>query len=64
MINFQTNDGTYAKGGLGEIDAGGGSSWFAAKINGVWTVVYVGQAPPKCTDVAKYNLPQSFLSCY
>ncbi len=63
-ISFKSNDGTFATGGVSELGSGGGAIWFAYKIKGQWTMVYVGNGNPKCSDIAKYNLPPNLLSCY
>ncbi len=62
-IDFEANDGTYAKGGLGDLTQAGGEEWYAAKVNGTWTVVYIGQATPRCSDIAQYHLPKDWLPC-
>lgn len=64
QISFTQNDGMYAQGLLGDLTQAGGEGWFAAKINGTWTIVYVGQSSPKCSNIAQYNLPKTWLSCY
>ena len=63
QISFTQNDGTYAQGLLSDLTQAGGEGWFAAKINGTWTVVYVGQATPRCSDIAQYHLPKDWLPC-
>lgn len=64
IISFETNDGTYATGQYNEVEAVGGARWYAAKIGGQWSIVYVGQAPPRCQEIAHYHLPKEFLDCY
>ena len=63
QISFTENDGIYARGLLGDLMKAGGEGWFAAKINGIWTVVYVGQSSPRCSDIAQYHLPKAWLPC-
>jgi len=56
---------TQARGDLGDEGVpGSGAKWFVAKINGQWTVVWVGNGNPSCSEVSKYNLPKDFLNCY
>ncbi len=63
QISFLENDGMYAQGLIGDLTQAGGEGWFAAKINGKWTVMYVGQSRPKCSDIAQYHLPKDWLPC-
>lgn len=45
-------DGEYAKGGAsGE---GGGGMWFAARQNGIWTLVWDGNGIITCDDVSPF----------
>lgn len=45
-------EGDYAKGGAsGE---GGGGMWFAAKLNGTWTLVWDGNGIVTCNDVSPF----------
>jgi hypothetical protein len=45
-------EGEYAKGGAsGE---GGGGMWFAARLNGKWTLVWDGNGIITCNDVSPY----------
>jgi hypothetical protein len=41
----------YATGGLP------GAYFLAAKQDGVWVIVYDGQATPACGEIAPYNFP-------
>ena len=54
----------YLSGSVREKGTGGGAKWFATDINGQWTIVHIGNGLPKCSEVAQYNLPKEFLSCY
>jgi hypothetical protein len=63
-ISFLENDGIYAQGLVGDLGHAGGAGWFAAKIKGRWTMVHVGQGPPRCLDIAQYHLPKNWLLCY
>lgn len=53
-----------ARGTIQDAELGNGAKWFAAKIQNQWTVVYIGNGLPKCSDVAIYNLSKDFLNCY
>ncbi len=64
QITFLTNDGTYATGGLSDLTAFGGVGWLAAKIHSQWVIIYVGQAGPRCEEIAKYRLPEPFPKCH
>lgn len=55
---------TQARGNIGDEGAAGGAKWFAAVINNQWTVVWIGNGLPPCSEVSNYNLPKDFLTCY
>jgi hypothetical protein len=38
---------------------GSGGAWFAALINGRWTMIEQAQEPPSCKLMAQYNFPKS-----
>lgn len=53
-------DGNYAKGGAS--DEGGGGMWFAAKVNGVWKLVWDGNGGILCSDLTSYpDFPVSMI---
>lgn len=56
--------GDYSSGGASE--QGGGGMWFAAKVNGLWKLVWDGNGTIDCQDLANYpNYPVSLISeCY
>ncbi len=45
-------EGNYAKGMVSE--SGGGGIWFAAKVNGVWKLVWDGNGIITCADISPY----------
>jgi len=45
-------EGNYAKGMVG--GTGGGGLWFAAKVNGVWKLVWAGNGVIFCSDLTAY----------
>ncbi|HUC95153.1 MAG TPA: hypothetical protein VMR19_04100 [Candidatus Saccharimonadales bacterium] len=45
-------EGDYAKGSA-SAQAGGGM-WFAAKVNGIWKLVWDGNGQINCSDIAPY----------
>ena len=52
--------GDYAQGGASS--QGGGGMWFAAKVGGVWKLVWDGNGIIECTDVAPYpNFPNTMI---
>lgn len=56
--------GDYSSGGASASDGGG--MWFAAKVNGQWTLVWDGNGTIECSDLANYpDLPNSLIpECY
>ncbi len=63
-ITVSKIEGNYAKGGIS--DEGGGGMWFAAKVNGVWKLVWDGNGVILCTDLTSYpDFPKSMIpQCY
>ncbi len=57
-------NGLYATGQVGPLNGGGGAKWFASRINNQWIIVWIGNGLPTCVEIAKYNLPEDFISCY
>lgn len=54
-------EGNYAKGGASA--AGGGAMWFAAKVNGKWTLVWDGNGVILCSDITAYpDFPKDMIS--
>jgi hypothetical protein len=53
-------EGNYASGGAS--GQGGGGMWFAAKVGGVWKLVWDGNGQINCTDIAPYpGFPNSMI---
>jgi hypothetical protein len=42
----------FAQGGVS--DEGGGGMWFAAKVDGIWKLVWDGNGQINCSDIAPY----------
>lgn len=61
QVTISQIEGNYAKGGIKELEAVGGAYFLAAKVEGVWRIVYDGQASPFCSDIASYNFPQDMV---
>lgn len=53
-VTLSEVQGEYAKGMVTE--GGGGGMWFAARLNGTWTLVWDGNGTISCTDVSPYPL--------
>lgn len=52
--------GNYAKGSAG--GQGGGAQWFAAKVNGTWKLVFIGNGTVQCSDLTNYpNYPVAWI---
>lgn len=52
--------GNYAKGTAG--GTGGGAQWFAAKVGGVWKLVFIGNGTVQCSDLTNYpNYPAAWI---
>jgi len=53
-------EGNYAQGGAS--GTGGGGMWFAAKVEGKWTLVYDGNGIILCSEVAPYpDFPKTMI---
>lgn len=52
--------GIYAKGTAGS--SGGGAQWFAAKVGGVWKLVFIGNGTVQCSDLTNYpDFPKAWI---
>jgi hypothetical protein len=51
--------GNFAQGGAAA--TGGGGMWLAAKVGGVWKLVWDGNGTISCTSVNQYNFPTSMV---
>ena len=60
MFDIADNNGTIARGTVKDKNDISGAGWFAHKSNGVWTITYVGQGVPKCSEVNPYGYPVSW----
>lgn len=59
-ITVSKVEGEYAKGMASE--EGGGGLWFAAKLNGVWTLVWDGNGIVDCASVSPFpEFPTSMI---
>jgi hypothetical protein len=59
-ITVSKIEGDYASGDASA--QGGGGMWFAAKVNGVWKLVWDGNGSIQCSSVAPYpNFPTDIL---
>jgi hypothetical protein len=54
-LNYSINkvEGNYASGDVG--GQGGGGMWYAAKVSGVWVIVWDGNGTISCSDLASYQ---------
>lgn len=43
---------------VGEMEGGG---WFAAKVEGLWMIAYVGQGVPPCERVNALHIPVEWI---
>jgi hypothetical protein len=60
-ISVSKIQGDYAQGGASEPGVGGGM-WFAAKVDGSWTLVWDGNGVILCKDLISYpNFPNSMI---
>jgi hypothetical protein len=66
-ISVSELSGNYAKGSVNPVTPGpGGGLWFAAKVNGVWKLVFDGNGIITCADLTSYPdfpttlIPQCF----
>jgi hypothetical protein len=54
-------EGLYAQGGAS--GQGGGGMWFAAKVNGIWKLVWDGNGQINCSDLTAYPaFPKDMIS--
>lgn len=53
--------GNFAQGGAKEPEAVGGGMWFAAKVGGLWKLVWDGNGTISCTSIDPYNFPVSMI---
>jgi hypothetical protein len=51
--------GNFAQGGAS--GQGGGGMWFAAKVGGVWKLVWDGNGTISCATINPYNFPTSMI---
>jgi len=63
-ITVSKINGDYSSGGASA--SGGGGMWFAAKVNGVWQLVWDGNGSILCSDLVFYSaFPSSMIpECY
>ncbi|OGM81015.1 hypothetical protein A2594_01995 [Candidatus Woesebacteria bacterium RIFOXYD1_FULL_41_28] len=63
-ISVTGMEGDFAKGSVSTGDGGG--MWFAAKVNGVWKLVWDGNGIIECSSVSPYpNFPADMIpQCY
>jgi len=54
LLNITTSkiEGDYAQGGAS--GQGGGGMWFAAKVSGIWKLVWDGNGQINCSEIAPY----------
>jgi hypothetical protein len=58
--SLDKTEGDYASGSVG--GTGGGGMWFAAKVNGTWTIVWDGNGSIMCSDLTAYpNFPADMI---
>ena len=65
-LNVSTTEGDFAKGDVRFKGEMGGGLWFAAKVNGVWKIVYDGNGMITCDQLDNYqNFPKDLIpDCY
>lgn len=66
-IMVDINSGDYLKGRALSNGVENFSTPFflAAKVNGIWKVIYDGQEPPHCKDIESYEFPNTIVpTCY
>ncbi len=51
-ITISKIEGNYASGGAS--GQGGGGMWYAAKVSGIWKLVWDGNGQINCSDIAPY----------
>lgn len=61
-ITVSKIQGNYAQGGAIEPEAVGGGMWLAAKVNGIWKLVWDGNGTISCGSINPYNFPVSMVS--
>lgn len=54
--------GDFAVGSVNQIE-GGGSVWFAQKVQGKWKKIFGGQNPPTCDSISQYKMPKELSNC-
>jgi hypothetical protein len=60
-ITVSKINGDYAQGGASA--EGGGAMWFAAKVDGIWKLVWDGNGTISCSDFVSYpDFPKTMLS--
>ncbi len=47
----------FARGSVKKVGEMEGAAWFAAKVEGVWMIAYVGQGVPPCQRVNALHIP-------
>lgn len=47
----------FARGGVKRVGETMGAAWFAAKVEGLWMIAYVGQGVPPCERVNALHIP-------
>ena len=47
----------FARGSVRKVGEMEGAAWFAAKVEGVWMIAYVGQGVPPCNRVNALHIP-------
>ena len=63
IINITKENADYAKGNISFPNENGGGMFLAAKVNGVWTIVYSGNGSVDCISLKKnYSFPADFIS--
>ncbi len=62
-ITISKEDGTFARGGIKEVDAVGGGMFLAKKINDEWQIVFEGNGVPDCSLLkTTHSFPIEFLT--
>ena len=67
VVTVSQNDGQYATGSVGSADPmGGGGAFFAAKVGGLWEIVWDGNGFVMCEDLVGHeDFPTSLIpECY
>jgi hypothetical protein len=65
-VNITSLEGDFAKGDIKMKGEMSGGLWFAAKVNGIWKIVYDGNGIITCDRLRDYkNFPKDLIpSCY